>query len=131
MADVTLTGVQKDIVVDQGSTVVITWELRNADNSPLDMTGYNLRMQVREDYAATTTLINCTLANGKLEWVDRSAGTFKLILSPSDTSVIRFPRETPDRIDAVYDMEIEAPTTPPGTQKPWYGTFSIRREVTR
>lgn len=131
MADVTLTGVRKDIIIDQGSTVDIRFTLRDEDDNPLDMTGYDLRMQVRSDYPSTSTLINCTLANGKLAWVDQDLGQFQLLLSPSDTTSIRFPADSPEQLDAVYDMEIVAPTSPPGTQKPWYGAFSIKREVTR
>lgn len=131
MTDIVLTGVRKDIIIDQGSSVDIRYTLRNEDNLPLDMTGYDLRLQVRTDYPSTSTLINCTIANGKLAWVDQDVGQFQLLLGPSDTTSIRFPVDTPEQLDAVYDMEIVAPTSPPGTQKPWYGTFSIKREVTR
>ncbi len=131
MADINLSGVRKDIQIDQGSTVEIIYELRDQDSLVLDMTGYDLRMQVRESYSSASTLLNCTIANGLLAWVSQSTGKFRLFLSPVDTMSIRFSKDSPDTLEAVYDLEVTAPTENPGTSKPWYGSFVIQREVTR
>lgn len=130
MADISLTGVRKDLEIVQGNNVTINFELRNTDDTPLDMSAYDLRLQVRETYASTSTLINCTLMNGKLAWVSQANGTFKLVLTPSDTSSLRFSSASPDVLEAVYDLEVIAPTAL-GVFKPWYGSFTILREVTR
>ena len=131
MADISLIGVKKDIEMKQGDNVLIVFELANSAGAVLDMTGYDLRLQVRSSVSATSTLINCTIANGKLAWVTQATGRFKLVLTPADTSSLRFTADSPDVIEALYDMEVIAPTADPGTQKPWYGAFSIFREITR
>lgn len=132
MADISLLGVQKDIAIVQGSSVRIEFELRDEANAVLDMTGWDLRLQVRPSYASTDRVINATLANEKLEWIDATLGKFAFVLAPTDTSSIRFPKDTPDVYECVYDMEVAAPVgNTHGTSKPWYGVFSIQREVTR
>lgn len=124
-------GIEESIEIFQGDTNEIFFTLANADGSPLDMTGYSLRLQVRNDYSSTSTILNCTLQNGKLAWVNQSIGKWKLILHPTDTSSIRFTADSPDVLVGVYDMEIDSQTTSPGVKKPWYGSFTIHREVTR
>lgn len=131
MADINLSGVRKDIQIDQGSTVEILFELRDQDNLPLDLTGYDLRMQVRESYSSSSVLLNCTLANQKLSFTGQSIGKFRLFLTPADTTSIRFSKDSQDLFEAVYDVEVAAPTESPGTTKPWYGSFVVKREVTR
>lgn len=131
MADISVLGVRKDIEMHQGNTLIINFELRDQADLPLDMTGYDLRLQVRQTYASTSTLINCTLANGKLAWISQTEGTFKLNLAPVDTTALRFSAESPDVLDAVFDLEVTSPNAALGTFKPWYGNFTILREVTR
>jgi hypothetical protein len=127
---ITLTGVQQDITIQQGSSVEIEFQLRDENDDVLDMDEYDLRLQVRKSYGASgSALINCTLANEKLDWVTRSDGKFKLVLAPSDTSSILFAADSADVLEGVYDMEV---ITPAGAvSKPWYGNFTILREVTR
>lgn len=132
MADISLIGIRKDIEVSQGSSVRIVFELRDENGAALDMSDWDIRSQVRATYTSTSPLINCTLQNGKLAWVSRPTGKFALEILPSDTASLRFPADTPESYEAVYDIEVVAPVNDPrGTSKPWYGTFTILREVTR
>lgn len=129
MTAITLSGLQRDITADQGSSIQINFALTNQVGAPLDLSGYTLRLQVRKSYADSSTLINATLANGKLVWVSQAGGTFYLLLSPTDTNSVRFPTDTPELLEAVYDLEIESPTG--FVSKPVRGAFNLNREVTR
>jgi hypothetical protein len=129
MATVSLQGEQRDIVAHQGSSIRIDFALTNQASLPLDMSGYTLRLQVRKSYADTSTLINATLANGKLVWIAQASGTFYLLLGPTDTNTLRFPTDNPGSLEAVYDLEIESPTG--FVTKPCHGLFTLTREVTR
>lgn len=134
MADIALTGVRKDIEVMQGNTSIIEFTLRDVGAGPLDMTGYTVQIQVRSSYESTDWAINLTLANGGIEWVSQSTGVFKANITPAVTtnkSKIRFTSESPDVWEGVYDVEVNSNTDFPGIQKPWYGDFTILREVTR
>lgn len=132
MANISLLGVPVDIEIHQGSSVSIVYELRDENGVPLDLTDWDLRAQVRQSFSSSSTLINCTLANSKLIWVNRTAGKFALELLPIDTAAIKFAQDSPESLSAVYDIEVIAPITSEyGTTKPWYGNFTILREVTR
>jgi hypothetical protein len=122
-----LTPAIRNIAIEQGQSVEIPFAITQGA-SPLNMTGYDVRLQVRRTLADTTTLINCTLANGKISWVSQSGGTFKLILLPTDTSGLRF-KTGEDAIDAVYDLELINNTGV--VFKACKGSFTINREVTR
>lgn len=118
----------RDIIVEQGQTVEINFSVER-NNLPWDITGYTPRAQVRRSWADAQVLINCTLANGKVQIPNPINGLIKLVLAPSDTSSI-LPRKTEvETIDCVYDLELE---TPGGTvYKVTKGSFTINREVTR
>lgn len=122
-----LTAPVKNIVMDQGSSLVVNFAITTG-GSPVDMTGYDLRLQVRRTANSTSTIINCTLANGKLAWINPTLGTFRLVLAALDTNTIRFNKDE-EEIDAVYDIEFTDLTG--AVTKPCKGSFVITREVTR
>ena len=93
------------------------------------LTGYDARLQVRKAYGASSTEINCTLANSKLVLTNAAGGVLTLELSPSDTSSIRFASANDDTLECVYDLELVSPSG--RVYKPARGTFTIKREVTR
>jgi hypothetical protein len=98
------------------------------------MNGWTLRAQFRKSLGATDTVINGTLANGVLVWIDAGQGRFKLMFVPSMTSYsgnpkVLFSKESPDSLELVYDIEAE---TPGGViYKICKGTLTINREATR
>lgn len=125
---ISLSGVQRDITADQGSSIKVDFALALA-STPLDMTGYDVRLQIRQSFQSTTTLINCTLANGKIAWTNQVGGTFYLLLQPADTSSLRFSADSPDTLEGVYDLEIQSAAG--FVTKPCRGSFTLNREVTR
>lgn len=128
MASVSLEAPTVDITVQQGKTAEFRFS-SSFEGAPLDLTGYDIRMQVRQTYAATTTLINCTLQNGRASFIDASAGTFRLSLQPDDTSGVNPRLFQEDTLDAVYDIEFQAPSGAVSSGPK--GLFTIKREVTR
>jgi hypothetical protein len=143
MASIDLQGVNTPITVVQGNTMTLNCSLFDVDGTtPLNMTGYVIRAQVRttasatDDRLSSQAIINSTLANSELAWVSQSGGTFKWVLGPSKTTTsgnpkVQFSIDSPTELLCYYDIEVEAPSASPGTFKPWYGTFTIKREVTK
>lgn len=133
MANIVLTGIKKPITMVQGKTVEIHFEMKDELGQPLDMTGYDLRFQVRPSYDSTSTWLNGTTANGMIDWVSQAAGKFRLYIQPTDTNSgkIRYTKDEPDSVTGYYEVEIDSNTTFPGTYAPWYGSFTILREIVR
>jgi len=129
---VNLAAATRNFAIEQGASVELPFA-GTQSGAPLNMNGYTLNMQVRRTYASTEVLINCTVANGRLVWVNQAQGTFKLILTPDATSVLRFTTEelSTGAIEAVYDLEIQNPTTGGVVYKGVKGSFTIYREITR
>jgi hypothetical protein len=119
-----------DISMDQGSSLTHIFNIKNADLSAFDLTDFDARLQVRRSYGATTTEINGTLANSKLVKVSAINGTLSLVLTPADTSGIKFVNKDDETLDCVYDLEIQN-TISGKVYKPAKGAFVISREVTR
>lgn len=118
-----------DIVMDQGSSLTYVFNLKNANLDPIDLTGYDVRMQVRKTYGAANSVISCTLSNNKVILTNASLGIITLALLPSDTSGIRFNEVDDDTLECVYDLEVQS--TLGVVFKPARGNFTLNREVTR
>jgi len=127
MATVNLEAAVLDLTVDQGKTVELSFAT-HVDGEAPDLTDCELRMQVRKSFE-TPAVINCTLQNGKIAWVDAANGRYRLSLLPSDTAGITPRLFENDTFDGVYDVELIYPT---GTVRALHkGAFVIKREVTR
>ena len=78
-----------------------------ADETPVDLTGYDIRMQIRPQYADRTDeiLLEATLGNGRIEILDQSdpdeVGYFTITISAEDTENLQWDRQ------AFYDIELE------------------------
>lgn len=118
-----------DISFDQGSSLSVVFTLQTVAQTAFNLTGYDVRLQVRRSYGATSPEINCTLANGKVALTDAVNGVITLNLAPSDTSSIKFNDKEDDTLDCVYDLEIQSPGG--AVYKPVKGAFVLNREVTR
>lgn len=128
MSDVRLRGVERNIEIDQKTTVELFFQLFDESSAVLDMTGYDIRFRVVDD--KFKTIIDGTIANGNIEWVSQSIGKFKIYLTPEDTASVKFIQDDKTSLSCQYDIEVIAPVSPPGTQRPFYGAFTIIRAVT-
>lgn len=54
-----------DIELDQGSDAVIPFELYDASDNPLDLSGYTARMQIRPSVGSATISDELTTENGR------------------------------------------------------------------
>lgn len=115
---------QRDLTVDQGTNWNPSFILRNADKSPFNLTGYVARMKVRPTYDSDAVL-DMSTTNGKLT-ITAAQGRIRINLLPADTSAIDF---TGESLECVYDLEVQSSTGI--VTRVAYGSFSIRREVTR
>lgn len=115
-----------NIEVDQGCDYTFTFNFLASDNSVIDTSGYDARLQVRRSYGNTSWLINATLMNGKLVM---NSGFAVWNLSAADTTAIRFADKEAETEEFVYDLEIISPLGQ--VFKPARGTLIINREVTR
>lgn len=116
-----------DITVQQGKTVELSFQALT-QGLPLDLSGWDLRAQVRATFESPA-VINCTLQNGRIAWVDAGQGRYTLTLDPADTAGISGRSFQDDTFEGVYDIELISPSTKvlPGPK----GAFVVKREVTR
>jgi hypothetical protein len=108
-----------NFVCPQGSTFrkTLTYTL---DQTPIDLSGYSSRLQVRTAHYSTDPLIS--LVSGSGLTIGGSAGTIDIYISDSDTSEIPAGNH-------VYDLEIISPSS--DVDRLIEGRFSVTPEVTR
>lgn len=109
-----------NIVADQGATFSrnIHWKDENGD--PINVTDYTARMQVRERYTSTSTVLS--LVSPTNISLGGSSGTVVVTVSASSMAGVTAG-------DYVYDLEMVASNGV--VTRLLQGTFSLRPEVTR
>jgi hypothetical protein len=110
-----------DLVAYQGASFdyTLTWL---AGGTPVDLTAYTARMQVRESYDSATTVLSLTSGTGIT--LGGTAGTIYLEASASTTAGFD---GTPNK-QFIYDLELESAGV---VTRLVEGTFTINPEVTR
>ena len=114
-----------DIAIDQGATFPLSVSVKSvaADGAktPVDLTGYTARMQIRRMVDDEDVLASLTTENGRIS-IDEENGKVTLNIPDATTAGFTFTR-------AVYDLEIVAPG---GTvQRILRGAVRVSPEVTR
>jgi hypothetical protein len=110
-----------DLVAYQGASwdYTLTWL---AGGTPVDLTGYQARMQVRESYDSTATILSLTAGTGIT--LGGTAGT--IYLEADATTTAGFDG-VPNK-QFIYDLELENAGI---VTRLVEGTFTINPEVTR
>ena len=109
-----------NIVADQGATFTRNIMWKDAEGNPVNVTDYTARMQVRQKYTSSSTVLslvsptNITLGGG--------AGT--IVITASATSMAAVASG-----EYVYDLEMVASNGV--VTRLVQGTFTVRPEVTR
>ena len=85
-----------DIELEQGSDAVIPFEMYDANDTPLDLSGYTARMQIRPSVGSATINDELTTENGRLVI---TGGTITATWPNAVTTAMRHG-------DSVYDIEI-------------------------
>lgn len=109
-----------NLVCPQGATFSkqLTWAI---DGDPVDLTSYTARMQVREKYTSTSTILNLTTENGGITLGD-DEGTILIDIDATTTSGIVAK-------DYVYDLELISSSSI--VTRLLEGRFIVTPEVTR
>lgn len=87
-----------DLTIEQGATFQHTLTLSNGGTA-INLTGYDVRMQIRERVSASTTIADLTIGAGIS--VVAASGQITLTISAADTAEMIFDT-------AYYDLEIES-----------------------
>lgn len=88
----------KDLIIPKGETYRKTFLYQDTDRNAIDLTGYTARMQVRENYSSTTTVLDLTTENGGIE-ITALDGKVYLFVDDATTSAITVS-------SGVYDLEL-------------------------
>lgn len=106
--------------IEQGSTFLRTITYKDSAGSPIDLSTYTARMQLRKNIEDASAILELTTSNGRIT-LGGAAGTVQLTVSAADTASL-------DPVEGVYDLELVVGST---VEKLLKGTFSVIREVTR
>ena len=108
-----------DLVIPQGATWEIHWPVLNLDGTPMDLTSWGVRAQIRTNVNADTVLYEWNSTAGNVSLL---AGDVVLSVSASDSSAW-------DWSVGVYDVELFQPD---GTViRLTQGQVTVDKEVTR
>lgn len=111
---------QYDITIEQGATWQRNIVWKDSTGTPIDITGYSARMQIRTRKSSTSTLLS--IDQDDYISVGTTDGLLEISIPASVTAALDFR-------GAVYDIEIESPS---GTvYRLLEGTAELSKEVTR
>jgi len=97
-----MTAGQYDITIEQGATYSDTFRYALESGTPINLTGYTAKMQIRESYCSSP-IATLTTENGKIS-ITGATGTITVTLSKSETSLINI-------TEGVYDLVLTTGTT--------------------
>lgn len=112
-----------DLVIEQGATWRQSLQYLQANGTPFDLTGYDVRMQARRNHSSDVILFFIDTAAGYIT-VDTSTATITLEIPANQTAAFQWSR-------AVYDIEIEDTVGSQGVARIVEGVITLSREVTR
>lgn len=87
-----------DITINQGATFELTVTWKDSTGAAINLTGYSARMQVRETYSSSSTIVSLT--NGSGITLGGAAGTIAILISATTTAALTAP------FSGVYDLEL-------------------------
>ena len=109
-----------DITIEQGATFTMSLTWKDSTGSPVNLTGYTARMQVRTNYEAESTLVSLTSSGGDIT-LGGALGTIAVTIAATATQSLQLD-------EAVYDLELVNGAT---VTRLIQGRAIISREVTR
>jgi len=109
-----------NITAEQGATFTRTITWNTSAGTPVNLTGYTARMQVRADYDASTALLDLTTENGGIT-LGGALGTIVLTATATATAAL-------SSGSYVYDLELVLGST---VTRLVQGSFVVNAEVTR
>lgn len=109
------------ITIEQGATFtsLMTWYTDDTRETPVNLTGYTAKMQIRSRIGDETVLLELSTENGRIT-LGGVAGTILLTISATDTEDLTFEQ-------GVYDLELIDDGT---VTRLLQGVVQIQKEVT-
>lgn len=86
-----------DLEIEQGANFLKTITWKDSGGTPINLTGFTARMQIRKSVSAAATLADLTTSNGGIT-LGGVAGTITLALTAAQTGAMTS--------GGVYDLEI-------------------------
>lgn len=87
-----------DLTINQGETFSLTVTWKDSAGTAINLTGYTARLQVRETYSSSSTVISLTSGSGIT--LGGAAGTIAIVISAATTAALTAP------FSGVYDLEL-------------------------
>lgn len=121
-------------MIVQGSTFDVGINYTDASNVAINLTGWNVRMKIRETFDGTV-ILSLTSGGGGIT-VTGATGRIDILITPTQTASIVVPeavgaKETPVLKTFLYDLELENPAVSPAfVGRLLYGTITVSAEVT-
>jgi hypothetical protein len=123
-------------IIEQGTTVKFEIQYKDSANSPVDLTGYHGRMQLKSDYADNSPTTYLTLSSslnadgtglnfsGSSGLNPPASGTIGIYIAACTSSLLTF-------ATAKYDLEIYSGSLPcPYTVRLLEGQITLNKQVT-
>jgi hypothetical protein len=120
-------------VIEQGSTLNFEIQYKDSNNTPIDLTGYSGKMQIKSDYADNSPVTYITLSSslapdgtglnfsGSNGSTPLSSGSIAIVISAVSTSLFTFS-------EAKYDLELTSGNV---VTRVLEGNVKLNKEVTR
>ena len=112
-----------DLTIEQYTTFTLDLTITEGEGdnvTPMDLTPYTPRLQVRESAAAREILLACNPENGRILVDQPTSGVIQITLTAEDTSHLSWS-------EGVYDLLL----TGPDTHRLLEGSVTVRPGVTR
>lgn len=93
-----MTAATRDILIEQGATFRYNLIWKDSAGTPVNLTGYTARMQIRRKHSDPAVLLSLTTENGAIT-LGGSAGTINILATATGTASL------PAK-DSVYDLEL-------------------------
>ena len=125
-----------NIIIEQGATYQIELQYKDSNNTPINLSGYSGRMQIRPSVASTTIYLTLSSSrqpdgtglnmSGSSPYKPPTSGSIGVYISACTSSMLTFD-------EAVYDLEIFVPndTDCPTVSRLLQGPVKLSKEVTR
>lgn len=108
-----------NFIMDQGSTYTVQMVYQNGAGSPIDLTGYTAKMQLRLQYGDPVAAMTLSTENGGIS-IDGPTGTINIVATDEQTLVL-------EPTFYVYDLDL---INGPVITRLVQGQITVRPEVT-
>jgi len=108
--------------IEKGATFKRTITYKDGTDTPVDLFGASIRMQIRDNYTSETAAISIDTSSGGISIDEPENGIFTIELTPAETESLDFRQ-------GVYDIEIEY--TEGTVERVLEGRVKIKPQVTQ